>query len=117
LKAEGHDRINVSNNPVNLIDPYGLIDWGKLAVGALMVSDGATMVAVAGGVTVGTAVLTRNPILTGGVAILMTPVAVGGVMDIGHGIHTIEEAIKDNDENAHLTGFPEQPAGTDHPCN
>jgi len=28
LKAEGHDRINVSNNPVNWIDPSGLF-WGE----------------------------------------------------------------------------------------
>lgn len=28
MKAGGHDRINVQNNPINFIDPYGLLTGG-----------------------------------------------------------------------------------------
>ncbi|MFH2044280.1 MAG: RHS repeat-associated core domain-containing protein, partial [Pseudomonadota bacterium] len=88
----------VLNDPVNLVDPFGLVNWGKLAVGVLSVTDGLTMVGVAITATVGTAVLTGNPILTGIVAIEMVPVLALGVWDIYHGIHLIDEAL--NDEKA-----------------
>jgi hypothetical protein len=33
LKAEAHDRVNVQNNPVNWIDPLGLVSAGQLGIG------------------------------------------------------------------------------------
>jgi len=46
LKAEGHDRINVLNNPVNWIDPWGL-EAGTITAGTI-VSGGTT-----GAITIG----------------------------------------------------------------
>ena len=92
----------VQNNPVNWIDPYGLVNLGKLAAGVLSVTDGSVMVGVAASVTVGTAVLTQNYVLTGAIGLMMIPVAAIGVMDIIHGVQIIGEALRE--ENPLLVG-------------
>jgi RHS repeat-associated protein len=92
----------VLNNPVNWVDPYGLLNWGKLAAGVLSVADGSVMVGVATGVTVGTFVLTQNPVLTGAIGLMMIPVATIGVMDIIHGVQIVGEALRE--ENPLLAG-------------
>ncbi|GBC59953.1 hypothetical protein DENIS_0895 [Desulfonema ishimotonii] len=86
------------NDPVNWIDPSGLINWGKLVTGALSVTDGMTMAGTAISVTVGTAVLTKNPLLTGTIAVMMIPAFAGGIYDINHGFHLIQDAFSENEE-------------------
>jgi RHS repeat-associated protein len=84
----------VVNNPINHIDPYGLkICWGKFAAGALSVSDGFLMTGVSIAVPIGVAVLTKSPILTGAVSVMMLPVFWGGINEITHGAQLFYEAI------------------------
>jgi RHS repeat-associated protein len=89
----------VLNDPINYIDPYGLkICWGKFAAGALSVSDGFLMMGVSIAVPIGVAVLTKSPILTGAVSVMMLPVLWGGINEIAHGAQLVYEAIYDCDE-------------------
>ena len=83
----------VSNDPVNGIDPYGLICWGKLGLGALEAAKGVASLSVAVGVPVGTAILTKSPVLTGVMVVLMAPVAGAGVLEIKSGVRTIKKAF------------------------
>ncbi len=101
--------VYAQNNPVNYIDEFGLeaidptfdfpnytpspVNIGKLVTGILSVADGATMVSVAFGVTTGAAVLTKSPKIAGALGVMMIPVAVGGVGDIGHGFVLMYEAF------------------------
>jgi hypothetical protein len=82
LRAEGHDRINVQNNPVNWIDPLGLeyskwnttpydIDYGGPGGFAPLPSKGGPLTPgqeiiaakIAGGaVAIGGGILTENPL-------------------------------------------------------
>ena len=98
----------VQNNPVNFADPYGLIRLGRFVTGFLSVSDGAIMVTTAFGATVGTAVLTKSPSITGVVGLMMTPLAIGGYYDMKHGIHLMIEAIHD-EKPLELSPLPEPP--------
>ncbi|MCP3888579.1 MAG: RHS repeat-associated core domain-containing protein [Desulfobulbaceae bacterium] len=86
----------VSNNPVNLVDPLGLVAWGKVAVGVLSMFDGSVIVGTAttavGMTTWGTA---GNPFAIGGMVTLMTPIAAIGIWDFVHGFEMLVEGIKD----------------------
>jgi RHS repeat-associated protein len=83
------------NDPINAIDPYGLVKWGKLATGFLSIADGLIMVGVAFAVPTGTFVITKNPKFTAVVGTMMLPVLYGGYLDIKHGIHHVYEAFDD----------------------
>jgi RHS repeat-associated protein len=107
----------VLNDPVNLVDPMGLVNWGMFTTGVLSITDGATMIGVAVVATVGTAVTTANPVLTGIVGTMMVPVAALGVYDIAHGVYLIEQSFHDGDDYyIHTTDISNQEFPNDKPC-
>jgi hypothetical protein len=85
----------VGNDPIDWIDPIGLIKFRKLTAGFLSMVDGFVMVGTAFGVTVGSYALLQNPLLTSVLGTMMLPVAVVGVYDIHHGFHIMKDAIED----------------------
>lgn len=93
----GHFNLFVyaSNNPILFVDPYGLIKWRQVGLGVLQAADALGMAALAFGTTVGTAVLTGNPVLTGVVGIEMLPVLGAAVLEGPHAYHNIYEGLKD----------------------
>ena len=86
------------NNPINFIDPYGLIDWRLISLGALQAFDAMAIAGLAIGASVGVAALTGNPILTAVVAIEMLPVLATSVIEGIHAYHNIYEGFKDRNE-------------------
>ena len=85
-----------------MVDPLGLVAWGKVAVGALSMLDGMVIVGTAttavGMTSVGTA---GNPIAIGGMVTLMTPIAAIGIWDFVHGFEILVEGIKDEHDDEH----------------
>jgi RHS repeat-associated protein len=90
----------VENNPINFVDPFGLINLGKTATGFLSMTDGVTMVGYGVAATVGTAILTKNPYLTAAVGANMALGVVVGLWDINHGAHTFWEGLWEQGEKA-----------------
>jgi RHS repeat-associated protein len=88
----------VLDDPINLVDPYGLIKWGQVALGTLQAFDAIAMAGVAFGTTVGTASLTGNPLLTALVGIEMLPVVAATIIEGTHAYHNIYEGFKDEKE-------------------
>ena len=79
-----------SNNPVNSIDPYGLIKWESVAKG------GSAIVFGAASVFVGSAASA-----TGVGAVVGVPVAIGGSASFGWGVTELIAGLMDNS-----TGVP-----------
>ena len=77
----------VLNNPVNYIDPYGLVDWGKVVGGGIAAVGGAVGV-VAGAVVAGIGVVEAGSVAAGNVygPVLATHTIGAGGMLIGAGI-------------------------------
>ncbi len=48
-------------------------------------------------VTIGMAVLTKSPTLTGAIGLMMIPGAIGGAYDFGHGFLLMYEAFGDSE--------------------
>jgi hypothetical protein len=89
----------VQNNPVNWIDPFGLINIGKTVTGFLSMTDGITMVGTGIAATAGTAIATGNPYLTGIIGTYMVPVVAAGVWDTYHGAHMFWEGLWETEES------------------
>jgi RHS repeat-associated protein len=85
----------VGNNPVNWIDPYGLIDWGKIGLGTLSALEGIQTMAIGGTAVTFTAVVTKSPALTTIVGAEMIPVFWAGWYKTKHGIEEIMEGLKE----------------------
>jgi RHS repeat-associated protein len=85
------------NNPVNYIDPLGLFDyknsdyWVKLGIGGLSILEGLQTMAIGGGAIVCTGLLTENPVLTGIVAVEMSPVFAAGMIKTDQGVKELKE--------------------------
>ena len=76
------------NDPINLIDPTGLVKWGTVFKG--------TVAVVAGGLSVyGGALLS----MTGVGAVVGVPAVVGGAVSIGWGVSQIIVGFTDNELN------------------
>jgi RHS repeat-associated protein len=76
------------NDPINLIDPWGLVKWGTVFKGSVA--------AVAGGLSVyGGALLS----MTGAGAVVGVPAVVGGAVSIGWGVSQIIIGFTDNELN------------------
>ena len=76
------------NDPINMIDPSGLVKWGTVFKGSLA--------AVAGGLSVyGGALLS----LTGIGSVMGVPAVVGGAVSIGWGVSQIIIGFSDNELN------------------
>jgi RHS repeat-associated protein len=94
----------VSNDPVNWVDPTGLLNLGKAVAGALTVTDGMTMVGVGIAGTVAAGIASGgNPYVTGAVGLIMVPVVGAGAYDIYHGAHVFWEGLweKEDDSDCH----------------
>jgi RHS repeat-associated protein len=84
------------NNPINWIDPEGLVNWGKVAFGTLS-GVKAVFTAGVGIAAIGlTASTTGNPLLTSVIAIEMLPVFYAAYLEAEHAIHDIHEGFKDS---------------------
>jgi RHS repeat-associated protein len=90
--------IYASNNPINRIDPAGLLDIGKAATGFLSITDGLTMIGTGSVAVVGTAVVTQNPALTAIIGGMMVPVFAGGAFDVYHGAQLFWEGLTEPSE-------------------
>lgn len=87
----------VSQDPVNGVDPEGLINEAQVALGVLQAFDTMTTIGVAIAATVGTAIGTGNPLLTVIIGIEMLPVVAAAVIEGKHAYHNIIEGFKDVD--------------------
>ncbi|MFH0786371.1 MAG: RHS repeat-associated core domain-containing protein [Pseudomonadota bacterium] len=85
----------VGNNPVNWVDPLGLVNVGQTVTGFLQAADAITMAGIALAVPVGTFYLTGNPILTSIVATEMLPVWWAAYLETTHAWQNIYEGLKD----------------------
>jgi len=94
----------VLNNPINLVDPLGLKNWGKIGSGVLTIFAGTTAEVVGAGV------VAFGISHTAGTLGLSTPLGIAhiggglGVMWIGGwminiGMDTLREGWKENEES------------------
>jgi RHS repeat-associated protein len=85
----------VLNNPVNAIDPEGLVLWGQLGMGLLQAADATVMAGTAFAATVGTAALTGNVPLAALIGAEMLPVFSASAIEAIHAYHNIYDGLTD----------------------
>jgi len=83
------------NDPINFIDPTGLVNWSRVGFGALLGLKAVFTAGVAVAAIAGTASVTGNPVLTGVVSVAMIPVVAVAVMEAVHAFEQIHEGFKD----------------------
>jgi hypothetical protein len=86
----------VQNDPISRIDPSGLVDIGMAITGGLSTLEGIQTIGIGVGVITGTAILTKSPTLATIIGLEMTPVIWVGWEKIKHGIETLKNALKQN---------------------
>jgi hypothetical protein len=79
-------RIIVQNNPVNFVDPRGLVSWRSVGNG--------TAAVVAGGIGIGVGATASA---SGVGAIVGVPVAIGGAVSLSWGVSEVITGILDNE--------------------
>jgi RHS repeat-associated protein len=84
----------VQNNPVNRIDPLGLIDVGMAITGGLSTLEGIQTIGIGVGAIAGTAIVTKSPTLTTIIGLEMMPVFWAGWEKTKHGIETLQDALR-----------------------
>jgi len=78
LWAGAHNRVIVLNDPINLIDPYGLINWGQVGTGAgSLLGGGITLVAGGAVTAIGVAEFSGGPV---GVLVGLHTIGLGGTL-------------------------------------
>ncbi len=85
----------VQNNPVNAIDPEGLVLWGQVALGFLQAADATVMAGTAFAATVGTAAITGNVPLAALICAEMLPLVGASGIEAIHAYHNIYEGLTD----------------------
>jgi RHS repeat-associated protein len=85
----------VGNDPIDYIDPLGLIKWRRVGFGALGAAEGVQIMAVGATAITLTAVTTKSPTLTAIVGVEMVPVFWAGWFKTTHGIGEIIEGFED----------------------
>ena len=85
----------VLNDPVNFVDPSGLVNWYRVVFGVGLGLKAVFTAGVGVAAIVGTASVTGNPVLTGVIAVEMIPVFAVAVMEAIHAFEQIQEGLKD----------------------
>ena len=85
----------VQNNPVNAIDPEGLVLWGQVGLGLLQAADAGVMAGTALAATVGTAAVTGNVPLAALIGAEMLPVITASAIEAIHAYHNIYGGLTD----------------------
>ena len=83
------------NDPVNFVDPSGLVNWGRVGFGALLGFKAVSTAGIGIAAIGGTATVTGNPVLTVVVAVEMIPVFAAAVIEAIHAFEQIHEGFRD----------------------
>lgn len=87
----------VVGDPVNGVDPEGLVNWGMVGTGALSMFDGMTMIGTGiAAIGAASALTAGNPAAIAAVSAMMIHVLAGGAFDALHGAHSIMEGFSDH---------------------